>query len=70
MSRMLIALGIVLILAGILWPLAQRIGLGRLPGDIVIERGTTRIFIPVTSAIVVSVVLSVILNLVLWITGR
>ena len=69
MSRFLIALGVVLILAGLLWPLASKIGLGRLPGDIVIERENTRIFIPVTSAIVVSVVLSVVLNLVLWLTG-
>lgn len=69
MSRFLIALGVVLILAGLLWPLAAKIGLGRLPGDIVIERENTRIFIPVTSAILVSVVLSVVLNLVLWFTG-
>lgn len=70
MSRILIALGILMIVAGVLWPLAQKIGLGRLPGDIVIERGNTRVFIPVTSAILVSVVFSVVLNLVLWITGR
>lgn len=69
MARFLIVLGVVLILAGILWPLAAKLGLGRLPGDIVIERENTRIFIPVTSAILVSVVLSVVLNLILWLTG-
>ncbi|MFC6686422.1 DUF2905 domain-containing protein [Jhaorihella thermophila] len=69
MARFLIVLGVILILAGILWPLAAKLGLGRLPGDIVIERENTRIFIPVTSAILVSVVLSVVLNLILWLTG-
>jgi hypothetical protein len=70
MSRFLIALGIILILAGLLWPLVQKLGLGRLPGDIVIERGGARIYIPIVSGILVSVVLSVVLNLILWIVGR
>ncbi len=69
MARFLIVLGVILILAGVLWPLAAKLGLGRLPGDIVIERENTRIYIPVTSAILVSVVLSVVLNLILWLTG-
>lgn len=68
--RLLIALGVALILAGLFWMLAQRFGLGRLPGDIVIEKGRTRIYIPITSAIVVSVVLSLALNLVLWLFNR
>ena len=41
MSRWLIIFGAVLIAAG-LWPLLQKIGLGRLPGDIVIERENFR----------------------------
>ncbi|RMD48043.1 MAG: DUF2905 domain-containing protein [Alphaproteobacteria bacterium] len=70
MSRILIALGIALILAGLLWPLITKLGLGRLPGDILIERGNTRVWIPITSAILVSVVLTVVLNLILWLIGR
>jgi len=31
MQRLLIAIGLVLVLAGIAWPLLSRIGLGRLP---------------------------------------
>ena len=38
MARFLIMLGLVLLVAGLLWPLLSRVGLGRLPGDIVIER--------------------------------
>ena len=37
--RFLIALGLVILVAGIAWPILSRIGLGRLPGDIVVRRG-------------------------------
>ncbi|GAB4287845.1 MAG: hypothetical protein Kow0058_07590 [Roseovarius sp.] len=70
MTRFLIIAGIVLILLGLLWGPLGRLGLGRLPGDIVIERGTTTIYIPVTSAILVSVVLSVVLTLIRLFLGR
>lgn len=70
MSRLLIVIGILLIIAGLLWPLATKLGLGRLPGDILIERGNTRVFIPVTSAILVSVVLTVVINVIFWFLGR
>lgn len=61
MSRLLITIGALLIAVGLLWPLVSKLGLGRLPGDIVIERESFRLYIPVTSAILVSVVLSVLL---------
>ena len=38
MSRTLILLGLLLVLAGLMWPWLGRLGLGRLPGDIVVER--------------------------------
>jgi len=38
MSRFLIILGLALLALGLLWPIIDKIGLGRLPGDIVIER--------------------------------
>lgn len=59
MARSLIILGIVLIVLGLAWPWLARLGLGRLPGDILIERENYRIYIPVTTAILVSLVLSV-----------
>jgi len=64
MSRALIVLGVVLVVLGLLWGPLGRLGLGRLPGDIVIERGGFRLYIPVTSAILVSVALSAILALI------
>ncbi len=65
-SRWLIILGIVLIVVGVLWPWLSKLGLGRLPGDIVIERDNFTFYLPITTSILVSVGLSVIL----WLLGR
>jgi DUF2905 family protein len=66
MSRWLIIFGLVLIAAGLLWPVLQKLGLGRLPGDIVIERGNFRFYFPIATSLIVSVVLS----LILWLLNR
>ncbi len=66
MRRWLITLGIVLLVAGLLWPFLQKIGLGRLPGDIVIERGNFRFYLPLGTSILVSLGLS----LLLWLLNR
>jgi len=60
MSRSLIILGVVLIVLGMAWPWLARLGLGRLPGDIVIERDDFRLYIPITTSILVSLVLTLI----------
>jgi Protein of unknown function (DUF2905) len=39
--RLLIGIGLALVIVGIAWPLLSCIGLGHLPGDIVIQRGST-----------------------------
>jgi len=62
MSRFLIILGITLVAAGLLWPWLSRIGLGRLPGDIVVEREHFRLYLPITTSVIVSIVLSLILR--------
>jgi len=41
-SRMLIGLGIVIVLAGLAWPLLSKVGFGRMPGDIVVQRQNSR----------------------------
>lgn len=61
MQRVLIIIGLLLAVAGLLWPWLSRLPLGRLPGDIVIEREHFRFYFPVTTMIVVSIVVSVIL---------
>jgi hypothetical protein len=60
MQRFLIGLGLVVLIIGIAWPLLSRIGLGRLPGDIVLERGGTSFYFPIVTCIIVSIVLSAI----------
>jgi len=66
MQKVLIAIGVLLIAAGLLWPFLPRLPLGRLPGDIIIDRPGLKIFIPITTVILVSVVIS----LILWLLRR
>ena len=70
MARILIIAGVSLIVAGLLWGPLSRAGLGRLPGDIVIERDNLKIYVPITSAILVSVVLSVVAVVIRALLGR
>jgi hypothetical protein len=58
MQRFLIGLGLVILLAGIMWPPLSRMGLGRLPGDIVVQRGGTTFYFPLATCILISIVLS------------
>ncbi len=65
MGRWLIIAGLVLVVLGVIlnfapWMLSW---FGRLPGDIRIESGRTRVFIPITSMILLSLVLTLIINL-------
>ena len=66
MQRTVIIIGLVLLVAGLLWPWVSRIPLGRLPGDIIMEKPSFRIYFPLTTMILVSVVLS----LILWLLRR
>jgi hypothetical protein len=65
-SRLLIIFGLLLVALGLLWPVINKIGLGRLPGDIVIERDDFRVYIPLATSLLVSVILS----LILWLANR
>jgi ribose/xylose/arabinose/galactoside ABC-type transport system permease subunit len=60
MTRILVTLGVILIVVGLAWPWFAKLGLGRLPGDIMIERENFRFYFPITTMIVISVVLSLI----------
>jgi hypothetical protein len=66
MSRTLIIFGLVLVAAGLLWPFLAKLGLGRLPGDIVIERENFTFYLPITTSLLISAVLS----LIFWLLGR
>ena len=65
-GKTLIVVGAVLIAAGLLWIAGSRLGLGHLPGDIVIERENFRLYLPLGTCLLISVVLSV----AFWVIGR
>nr|WP_244516654.1 DUF2905 domain-containing protein [Alkalicoccus daliensis] len=57
--KMLVTAGIVLIIAGVIWQVGGRfLSLGRLPGDIIIERGNSTFYFPLMTSIIISIVLS------------
>jgi hypothetical protein len=66
-GKALVALGLLIALAGVVLMLVGRVPwLGRLPGDIHIERGNFSFYFP----LVTSLLLSVVLTLLLWVVGR
>ena len=66
MAKMLIFAGWALIVAGVIWSVAERFGLGRLPGDIAVEGENVRFYLPITTSIVISLVMS----FLFWILRR
>ena len=59
-QKALIIAGILILLVGISWPWISKLPLGRLPGDIVVDRENFRVYFPLTTMIVLSLVLSAI----------
>ena len=66
MQRTLITIGLLIALIGLLWPWIAKLGLGRLPGDLIIDKPGFKLFAPFTTMIVISVVLS----LIIWLLRR
>ncbi len=66
MQRLLIVLGLVLVVIGLGWPWLSKLPLGRLPGDIVIERENLKVYFPLATMILVSLAVS----LLLWLIRR
>ncbi len=66
MGRFLIAAGVLLVLIGLAWPWLSKLGLGRLPGDIVVQREGFSLYFPIVTCLILSVVASV----VFWLMRR
>lgn len=62
-GRTLIVVGLTIAAVGLLWIVAERFGLGRLPGDLMIRRKGFTVYFPLVSSIVVSLVLTLLFNL-------
>jgi hypothetical protein len=59
MNRLLLALGIVFVSAGLLWPWLKRLHLFHFPGDIIVDRPGFKFMLPITTMLILSAVLSV-----------
>jgi hypothetical protein len=64
-GRYLVVFGAFLVLTGAALMLLGRLGVSRLPGDVLIERRGLVIWLPLASSLVVSLVLTLVLNLLL-----
>ena len=65
MAKLLIGLGIVIVIVGIIWLLLPSAfsWLGNLPGDIKYKSGNTRVYFPIVTMIIISIVATILLNL-------
>ena len=61
MQKTIIIIGLILLVAGLLWPWLGKLPLGRLPGDIIINRPHLKVYIPIASMIAISIIISVLL---------
>jgi hypothetical protein len=66
LQRFLIGLGLVILVVGVAWPMLSRIGIGRLPGDIMFQRGGATFYFPLATSIILSIVVSVLF----WLFNR
>lgn len=62
-GRTLIYLGLAIVLLGVVWVVAEKLGFGRMPGDIVVRKKNFTLYVPIVSSIVVSLVLTLLFNL-------
>lgn len=65
-SRILILIGLAIVVIGLLWPWLSKLGLGRLPGDIVVRREGFSLYFPIVTGLILSVVAS----LLFWLFRR
>ncbi|WP_237761381.1 DUF2905 domain-containing protein [Legionella cherrii] len=52
--------GVILLITGIFWPFIKKMGLGKLPGDVIIQKNNFTFYFPITSCIVISLVITLI----------
>ena len=62
MQKVLIGIGLVFLAAGLLWPWLGKLPIGRLPGDIIIDRPNLKIYIPITTMVIISIIISLLVR--------
>ena len=63
MQKIFIITGLILLGIGLFWPFFSKLPLGRLPGDIVIDKPGLKVFIPITTMILLSIFLTLVFKL-------
>ncbi|MCK5545603.1 MAG: DUF2905 domain-containing protein [Desulfobulbaceae bacterium] len=58
MQKTFIGIGIIFLVVGLLWPWMGKIPIGRLPGDIIIDRPNLKIYLPITTMLIISIIIS------------
>ncbi len=69
-GKLLVGLAVLLLIVGGLLMFLGKLGLVKLPGDILYRRGSSTYFFPIVTSIVVSLVLTVLINIVIWFWRR
>ncbi|WFA09855.1 DUF2905 domain-containing protein [Tissierella sp. Yu-01] len=62
LGKLIITIGLILIIIGLFITLGGKFGIGKLPGDIYIDKGNFKFYFPITTSIIISIVLSLILK--------
>lgn len=62
-GKILILLGIIFLIAGFIFTIGEKIGLGRLFGDIYFRKGNFSFYFPITTSIIISIILTILLNI-------
>ncbi|WP_262430146.1 DUF2905 domain-containing protein [Paratissierella segnis] len=62
-GKTILGIGVILVIVGLLMMLGNKLGIGKLPGDIYYEKGNFRFFFPITTSIIISVILSLLLKI-------
>jgi len=63
-QKIIIVAGIILLIAGLLWPWISKLPIGKLPGDIVVNKPNFKMYIPITSMLIISLILSLLFWLI------
>ena len=63
MQKILLIIGLIFITAALLYPILKKIGLGRLPGDLLFKFGNSSFYFPIVTCIIISIILTIIINL-------
>lgn len=62
-GKMILTMGLVMIIVGGILIICEKFGLGKLPGDIFIQKGNFTFFFPIVSTLIISLILTLLLNI-------